>query len=138
MNGSDTVFLGQYRGFFLTLSYDGASNEYRMTMKGTLSHTAVLGADVFGNLTRMDNVIDGLPGKLEAVRAELADTRVQLENARTELVAPFAREAEPAEKTARLKELNILLNMDQKDNALIDDAPDEDAPERTHSKGMER
>ena len=138
MTGSDAVFLGQYRGFFLTLSYDGASNEYRMTMKGTLSHTAVLGADIFGNLTRMDNVIDGLPGKLEAVRAELADTRVQLENARTELAAPFAREAELAEKTARLKELNILLNMDQKDNALIDDAPDEDAPERPRSKGMER
>lgn len=124
MTGSDAVFLGQYRGFSLTLSYDGASNEYRMTMKGTLSHTAVLGADVFGNLTRMDNVIDGLPGKLEAVRTELA--------------APFAREAELAEKTARLKELNILLNMDQKDNALIDDAPDEDAPERPRSKGMER
>ena len=134
MTGSDAVFLGQYRGFSLTLSYDGASNEYRMTMKGTLSHTAVLGADVFGNLTRMDNVIDGLPGKLEAVRAELADTWVQLENARTELAAPFAREAELTEKTARLKELN----MDQKDNALIDDAPDEDAPERPRSKGMER
>ena len=109
MTGSDAVFLGQYRGFSLVLSYDGPSNEYRMTMKGTLSHTAVLGADVFGNLTRMDNVIDGLPGKLEAVRAELADTQVQLENARTELTAPFAREAELAEKTARLKELNILL-----------------------------
>ena len=138
MTGSDAVFLGQYRGFSLVLSYDGPSNEYRMTMKGTLSHTAVLGADVFGNLTRMDNVIDGLSGKLEAVRAELADTQVQLENARTELAAPFAREAELAEKTARLKELNILLNMDQKDKSLIDDVPDEDTPERTRSKGMER
>ena len=138
MTGSNAVFLGQYRGFSLTLSYDGTSNEYRMTMKGTLSHTAVLGADVFGNLTRMDNVIDGLPGKLEAVRAELAETQVQIENARSELAAPFAREAELTEKTARLKELNILLNMDQKDNALIDDVPDEEAPERPRSKGMER
>ncbi|RJV99200.1 DNA methylase [Subdoligranulum sp. AF14-43] len=138
MTGSDAVFLGQYRGFSLVLSYDGPSNEYRMTMKGTLSHTAVLGADVFGNLTRMDNVIDGLSGKLEAVHAELADTQVQLENARTELAAPFAREAELAEKTARLKELNILLNMDQKDKSLIDDVPDEDTPERPRSKGIER
>ena len=138
MTGSDAVFLGQYRGFSLVLSYDGPSNEYRMTMKGTLSHTAVLGADVFGNLTRMDNVIDGLSGKLEAVRAELADTQVQLENARTELAAPFAKEAELAEKTARLKELNILLNMDQKDKSLIDDVPDEDTPERSRSKVLER
>lgn len=138
MTGSDAVFLGRYRGFSLVLSYDGPSNEYRMTMKGTLSHTAVLGADVFGNLTRMDNVIDGLPGKLEAVRAELADTQVQLENARTELTAPFAREAELAEKTARLKELNILLNMDQKDNSLIDDVPDEDTPEKSKVRDHER
>ena len=138
MTGSDAVFLGQYRGFSLVLSYDGPSNEYRMTMKGALSHTAVLGADVFGNLTRMDNVVDGLPGKLDIVRAELTDTQVQLENARTELAAPFAKEAELAEKTARLKELNILLNMDEKDKSLIDDVPDDDAPEHHRSRGMER
>lgn len=107
-------------------------------MKGTLSHTAVLGADVFGNLTRMDNVIDGLASRLEKVQAELADTQTQLENARTELAAPFAREAELAEKTARLKELNILLNMDQKDKSLIDDGPDEDAPEPPKSRAYER
>ena len=107
-------------------------------MKGTLSHTTVLGADVFGNLTRMDNVIDGLAGKLNGVRSELANTQVQLENARSELAAPFAREAELAEKTARLKELNILLNMDEKDKSLIDDGPEEDAPEPHKSRQLER
>lgn len=138
MTGSDAVFLGQYRGFSLTLSYDGTRNEYRMTMKGTLSHTAVLGADVFGNLTRMDNVIDSLAAKLEGVRSELAETQTQLENARTELAAPFAREAELVEKTNRLKELNILLNMDEKDKTLMDDGLEEDAPERPRSKALER
>ena len=110
----------------------------QVTMKGTLSHTTPLGADVFGNLTRMDNVIDGLAGNLETVRAELADTRKQLENARNELAAPFAREAELAEKTARLKELNILLNMDEKDKSLIDAAPEEDAPEPQPDRGYAR
>ncbi|MBO5278003.1 MAG: hypothetical protein J6B06_00720 [Lachnospiraceae bacterium] len=86
----------------------------------------------------MDNVIDGLSSKQEAVRAELADTQVQLENARTELAAPFAREAELAEKTARLKELNILLNMDQKDKSLIDDVPDENTPEKSKVRYHER
>ena len=83
-------------------------------------------------------MLDALSAKLEAVRTELADTQVQLENACTERAAPFAREAELAEKTARLKELNILLNMDQKDKSLIDDVPDEDTPERPRSKGIER
>ena len=138
MTGDHAVFLGQYRGFSITLSYDGTSNEYRMTMKGTLSHTAVLGADVFGNLTRMDNVVDSLSGKLDGVRSELADTQVQLENARAELAAPFAREAELAEKAARLKELNILLNMDEKDKSLIDAAPEEDAPEKPGARRLER
>lgn len=86
----------------------------------------------------MDNVIDGLADKLEAVRAALADTQVQLENAKTELAAPFTREVELAEKTARLKELNILLNMDEKDKSLIDDTPDEDAPEKQKPRGYER
>ena len=102
--------------------YDGSdgnimSNEYRMTLKGTLSHTVVLGADVFGNITRMDNQLEGFPSKLEKAQTELADTQIQLENAKEELVQPFARESELEKKTARLKELNILLNMDQKDHA---------------------
>ena len=138
MTGSDTVFLGQYRGFSLTLSYDGMKNEYRMTLKGTLSHTVVLGADVFGNITRMDNLLDSFEDKLQNARAELAETQAQLENARAELALPFAREEELAEKTARLKELNILLNMDQKDKSLLDDGPEEDTPEQPKSRGYER
>lgn len=139
MTGSDAVLLGQYRGFSMVLAYDGMSNEYRITLKGTLSHTVALGADVFGNITRLDNALGNLAGNLETERAKLEETRTQLENARTELAAPFAREAELVEKTARLKELNILLNMDQKDRTLMDDAPDEgdEVPERK-VVGLER
>ena len=133
MTGSDAVALGQYRGFSLTLSYDGASNEYRMTMKGTLSHTVVLGADVFGNITRMDNALESFPDKLKAVCGDLESNKVQLENARTEMDTPFAKEDELQQKTARLKELNILLNMDQKDHELLDSEPEADAQERKNS-----
>lgn len=113
-------------------------NEYRITLKGTLSHTVALGADVFGNLTRMDNAIAALEENGKKAQAALADTQTQLANAQSELKAPFAKEKELAEKTARLKELNILLNMDQKDNALIDDAPEEDSAERAKSREHER
>ena len=132
MTGSDAVLLGQYRGFSMVLAYDGRSNEYRITLKGTLSHTVTLGADVFGNITRLDNALENLAGSLQAEQNSLEETKTQLENARTELAAPFAREEELAEKTARLKELNILLNMDEKDKTLMDDTPDEgeDVPTR--------
>ena len=139
MTGSDAVLLGQYRGFSMVLAYDGMSNEYRITLKGTLSHTVTLGADVFGNITRLDNALENLAGNLDAERAKLEEAKVQLENARTELATPFAREEELAEKTARLKELNILLNMDEKDKTLIDEAPDEgEEPPARKVVGLER
>ena len=132
MTGSDAVLLGQYRGFSMVLANDGRSNEYRITLKGTLSHTVTLGADVFGNITRLDNALENLAGSLQAEQNSLEETKTQLENARTELATPFAREEELVEKTARLKELNILLNMDEKDKTLLDDTPDEgeDVPAR--------
>ncbi len=138
MTGSDAVFLGQYRGFSMVLAYDGPSNEYRLTLKGTLSHTAVLGADIYGNLTRIDNVLDGLTTKRDIVMAELDNTRVQLENAKAELAAPFSREAELTEKTARLKELNILLNMDEKDRSIVDAEPEAKEEKPARSKEYER
>ena len=98
-----------------------------------------LGADVFGNITRLDNALENLAGSLQAEQNSLEETKTQLENARTELATPFAREEELAEKTARLKELNILLNMDEKDKTLMDDGPDEgeEIPERK-VVGLER
>ena len=138
MTGSDAVALGKYRGFSLTLAYNATSNEYRLTMRGTLSHTVVLGVDVYGNITRMDNALEGFETRLAAVREELADTEKQLASAREELSAPFAKEEELAAKEARLKELNILLNMDQKDRSLLDDEPEEESPERQRTRDFER
>ena len=139
MTGSDAVLLGEYRGFSMVLAYDGISNEYRITLKGTLSHTVTLGADVFGNIARLDNALENLVGSLQAEQSSLEETKGQLENARAELGAPFAREEELAEKTARLNELNVLLKVDEKDKTLIDSVPDEgeEVPERK-VVGLER
>ena len=138
MTGSDAVHLGKYRGFDMTLSYDATSNEYRMTLKGTLSHTTILGADIFGNITRTDNLIDGMVQKLEIEKLALSETQTQLENARLEMETPFAKEAELKEKSGRLKELNILLNMDQKDRALLDERPEEGQTEVRRGRDVER
>ena len=89
MTGSDAVLLGQYRGFSMVLAYDGRSNEYRITLKGTLSHTVTLGADVFGNITRLDNALENLAGRLQAEQNSLEETKTQLENARTGTGCPI-------------------------------------------------
>ena len=122
----------------MTLSYDATSNEYRMTLKGTLSHTTVLGADIFGNITRIDNLIDSMVQKFEVEKLALSETKTQLENARTEMETPFAKEAELKEKTERLKELNILLNIDQKDRTLLDERPEEGQTEKRREREAER
>lgn len=138
LQGSDPVPLGQYRGFSMSLQYDAAHTDYKLTMKGAMSHTISLGADIFGNITRMDNLVDGLAKDLAGYQADLQDTRTQLESAKAELETPFAREAELAEKSARLKELNILLNMDQKDNALLSEKPEMDIFEKLQKHNFER
>lgn len=122
----------------MSLQYDTVHADYRLTMKGALSHTISLGADIYGNITRMDNLVDGLAKELDNYRTLLQDTNTQLSNAKAELETPFTKEMELAEKSARLKELNILLNMDHMDNTLIDEALEEDSADAPKSRDYER
>lgn len=76
-------------------------------------------------MTRIDNVLEKIDERLESARSQLAHTSEQLENARTEMVAPFPKEAELAEKTRRLNELNVLLNLNEPDRVVMSEEPDE-------------
>ena len=138
MNGVETVPVGSYRGFDMVLSYDSKANEFHMTLKGSLSHTAVLGADAGGNVTRIDNALEKINERLENARSQLAHATEQLENARTEMTAPFPREAELAEKTRRLNELNVLLNLNESDCVVMSEEPDEDDKPRPRTADRER
>ena len=124
--------IGSYRGLTLELAFDTFAREYRLTMIGQLRHTVTLGTDVFGNLQRMDNALEGLPIKEQACREQFSNLQTQLETAKAEVQKPFPREAELNTKTARLEELNTLLNLDHKEPEIVDAEPDEDQrpPER--------
>ena len=114
MLSPEATQVGFYRGLTLELAFDTFAREYRLTMIGQLRHTVTLGTDVFGNLQRMDNALEGLPIKEQACREQLSNLQTQLETAKVEVQKPFPREAELNTKTARLEELNALLNMDNK------------------------
>lgn len=86
----------------------------------------------------MDNMLDSLATKQTVAREELADTEKQLASAREEMDSPFANEDELAQKSARLKELNILLNMDQKDRSIMDDGPEEEVSEKVRVREYAR
>ena len=132
MLSPEATQVGSYRGLTLELAFDTFAREYRLTMIGQLRHTVTPGTDVFGNLQRMDNALEGLPIKEQTCREQLSNLQTQLETAKAEVQKPFPREAELNTKTARLEELNSLLNLDHKEPEIVDAEPDEDQrpPER--------
>ena len=131
--------LGSYMGFPMMFSFDSFNKQYQLTLRGTLSHTVTLGTDVYGNITRLNNALAELPRKLEYCREQLKTLHHQVETAKEQIDVPFEKEQELQTKSARLAELNILLNMDKRENEVIDSEPDEelDAPERK-AVGYER
>ena len=123
--------IGAYRGFTLILSFDIYTREYNISLQGKLTHSTSLGKDVYGNLQRIDNVLAGMEDRLKACRQQLEDTMQQYETAKVEAEKPFIHEEELAKKSARLSELNTLLNMDKKDNEILCEAPEEEPEKRT-------
>src|SRR5574344_2153170 len=125
MSNPAPISIGEYRGFKMELYFDTISKEYILNMKNNITYQVRLGNDVYGNITRIDNVLDGLEDKLKNCESMLEETNKQFENARIESKRPFPQEEELKTKSKRLDELNILLNMNQKDNEIVDGEPDE-------------
>ena len=138
MTSPDAVPLGQYRGFAMELSFDSFSREYKITMKNELRHTISIGMDIFGNIQRLDNLFGGFEDRLRTCEEELENSRTQLANAKEQIQKPFPQEEELKTKSARLDELNIMLNMDKTENEIVDDERDEDEPDKHSSKEYER
>ena len=120
MTSPDPVPLGQYRGFTMDLSFDSFKREFQITLKGTTHLTAPIGSDIFGNILRLDHLLDGMEDRMRACKEQLENTKLQLENAKLEVDKPFPHEDELKTKSARLDELNILLNMDKRENEIVD------------------
>ena len=125
MTSPDPVPLGKYRGFDLELSFEPFEKAYQVKIKGSLSRSVSLGTDAIGNITRIDNAIEKIPERLEAKKQELETVEQQFVTAKAEVEKPFDKEEELTEKTNRLGVLNGLLNVDKRENELVDGTPDE-------------
>ena len=125
MTSPDPVPLGKYRGFELELFFEPFEKVYQVRIKGSLSRFVSLGTDAGGNITRIDNAIEKIPERLEAKKQELQTVEQQFTTAKMEVEKPFDKEEELTEKTNRLNVLNGLLNVDKRENELVDGAPDE-------------
>ena len=112
VKGTDPVPVGSYRGFAMSVSFDAFRQEYMLLLKGQMTHRATLGTDPRGNLTRIDNALSQMPQRLEAVKNQLDNLYQQQAAAKAEVGKPFPQEQELRDKSARLAEMDVLLNMD--------------------------
>ena len=128
MNSPDAIPLGEYRGFQMELYFDTVQRNYVVKLKGEISRDVPLGDDSHGNIVRIDNGIERFEETLADTKNSLENTEKQFETAKKEIEKPFVKEEELKAKTARLDELNILLNMDKKENEIVGGEPDEGEP----------
>ncbi|MEE1504537.1 MAG: helicase, partial [Acutalibacteraceae bacterium] len=139
MKNPDPVVIGDYRGFTTELSFDTFSKEYILKLRAILGYQVTLGTDTFGNITRIDNIIEGIPERVKICEQELENIKKQLEIAKVDVEKPFAQEEELRSKMERLNELNALLNVDKKENEIIDsvDEPDEQEVNKDRKKSFD-
>jgi len=112
--GLESVPIGTYRGFSMSLTVENFGKDFILTLKGRMSHRVELGKDARGNLVRIDNALAQMPERLQTVQGRLENVQAQLATAKAELGKPFPQEAELKEKSARLAELNAELNIDDR------------------------
>ena len=124
MTNADMMLLGTYRGFELNIRFDSFKNEHQAVLRAELSYPVSLGDDARGNITRLDNAIDNFADRIADAENALQNLEQQKQAAEVEVAKPFAQEEELAEKSARLAELNALLNIDR-DRSSSQDAPEE-------------
>ena len=123
MPNADMMLLGTYRGFELNIRFDNFKNEHQAVLRAELSYPVSLGDDARGNITRLDNAIDNFTDRIADAENALQNLEQQKQAAEVEVAKPFAQEEELAEKSARLSELNALLNIDR--------SSAQDSPEKT-------
>ena len=124
MPNADMMLLGTYRGFELNIRFDRFKNEHQAVLRAELSYPVSLGDDARGNITRLDNAIDNFADRIADAENALQNLEQQKQAAEIEVAKPFSQEEELQEKSARLAELNALLNIDR-DRSSSQDAPEE-------------
>ena len=112
MPNADMMLLGTYRGFELNIRFDSFKNEHQIVLRGELSYPVPLGDDARGNITRLDNAIGNFADRIADADAALDSLEQQKQAAEVEIAKPFAQEEELQTKSARLAELDALLNME--------------------------
>ena len=124
-NSNELHHIGEYRGFELYITYEKFKHDFEFHLKGEISHSGTVGTDAVGNITRLDNAIDGIEKRKRNCENSLSETEKQLEIAKNNADKPFEQEEELQRMQSRLDEINIELNLNDKSMEVYDAEPDE-------------
>ena len=135
---ADEELIGEYRGFKMLLSFDTLQKQFNMTLKNEYSYHTALGTDVFGNITRLNNTLEGIEGNIKYAVNDIEFIKRQIVNAKIELDKPFEKENEIKEKTKRLQEINIELGIDENEKQVMDEPENDELEKENKEKNLER
>lgn len=138
MTNPEPIELGEYKGFKTSIEFDKIGRTFNFILKNKLSYEVGLGTDPSGNITRIDNELKDIEDTLKSTIDSLEDTKVQFENAKEEAKRPFKQEQELKEKSKRLDELNIKLNMNDKEKEVIDFSDNEEVECQNYERAYAR
>ena len=122
--------IGSYQGFNMRIQFDSWSKEFILSVKHESVAKVRLGADALGNITRINNLLEGYPEKLAEAEQRLETVQEQMTNAKEEVGKPFPKEEELNQKLKRLSELNALLNMDEREDTEVEVSESDEKEER--------
>ena len=123
LRDKEPVEVGTYRGFTVEAVYNPVKMEVQAILKGAMTHRAALGEDAKGNLLRLDHALAAIPKRLEDAKAHLTELETQRDAAQAELGKPFPQEQQLREKSARLAELNALLDLEGHEETAVVETP---------------
>ncbi len=129
--------IGEYRGLKMFLGIDSFDKKFVINLQGKYAYKVDLGNDIHGNITRIDNAITGFSKELETTKEKLEETKIQFKNAKEAVEVPFDKEDELKQKSKELDEINLELNLDKKDNEILDDEEQEEQEEKTEEQEKE-
>ena len=130
MKSPESIEIGSYRGFAMSISFDTFSKEYEVELKHRMRHRTPLGTDARGNITRLDNLLSGIEKKKNEACEEYENLLKQYENAKVEVEKSFEYENELVEKERRLEKLDAMLNMDKAVPEIIEEEQEQKLPEK--------
>ena len=127
-NKTGTV-VAEYCGFKITLNpIELLSNERSITLSGAGQYKMDIGESASGNLTRLENFIKEFATREERAVKRLESTRADFEVAKAQVNVPFEHKDKIMELNTELSELNAELDLNKREEVVIDDEENGEEP----------